>query len=95
MNKQRIRELQQAKREISPDDFGEECPACGEPFAVESSGIMFHDVEQSIDAVSWVRFCLGDLPDHYDKKLMREDGFDPETATMAYIHKDEHIDVVG
>lgn len=91
MNTHQRHEIQQLKRDHSPKDYGEACPVCGDPFAIESSGILFHDEDSSIDVFSWVRLCQGQLPDHYDTDLMQGDGFDPETLTMLYVHKDENL----
>lgn len=81
------------KRMMAPAGFGDECPVCGEPFDAGSAGIIWPDEPAQIDAISWVRICYGPVADHFHPAI---DGteWDPDDLAMAYIHKDEHIDVI-
>lgn len=84
-------ELSQAKRQHLPDEFGDECPICGEPFDAGSSGLIFGDHESTVDTVSWVRLCHGPKPKSGWFELPPE--LKDETVAFSYVHKDEHIEV--
>jgi len=82
--------MSQKKRQAFPDSFGEECPACGEPFDAGASGGMITDgCGATIDCVAWVRICT--IPEPRDVW-----GFFPSEVDMegfTVVHKDEHIDI--
>lgn len=78
----------------APDGWGNECPVCGEPFDADSAGVIWADEPQETDAISWVRMCTADVAEHL-RELVEDLGYDPDQIAMLYVHKDEHIDVIG
>ena len=81
------------KRMMAPADFGDECPVCGEPFDAGSAGIIWPDEPVQVDSISWVRVCYGPVADHL-LHATEDMQWDRDDLSMAYIHKDEHIDVI-
>lgn len=77
--------ISQHKRNIFPDEWGDECPACGDPFDAGSTGLIVADKFRSLDTVAWVRICIGPPPEEWNCP-------GEEIAAMNYVHKDEHVD---
>lgn len=81
-------DLSRIKRRILPDDFGSECPMCGEPFDAGSSGFKIVDGEgHSVDCFTWVRACSIPNPEEHWS------WFEPKEGDFGFtvVHKDEHI----
>ena len=79
-------DISQEKRKVLPNSFGAECPNCGQPFDVGSSGIIFPDGDGH-DVRSWVRMCIGDIPKNDWFTVPPKD----EGLPFVYVHKDEHL----
>jgi len=82
MSEHDTNKISQEKRRLLPDSAGDECPVCGDPFDVGSTGYLFKD--RSTECFAWVRVCVGSKPEYMPEV--------EEDAQFCYVHKDEHLE---
>lgn len=82
----------------SADDWGDECPICGDPFEVRSSGYIGITEGTSTDVKSWVRVCVSnEHPEGFTSKVIIEDDVTGNEIVpdppFCYVHKDGNYEV--